>query len=120
MTGSVSSVVIGRVAGVAIIQADKHAAKAKRGAPKKGLVVSDAEVAADDSWGAPAQPQPNLPARAEVGAGDTYAHVQENAFFATKNTSLGTFALDVDNASYTNVRCFLNEGHWKGTVTFFE
>ncbi|MET4074161.1 von Willebrand factor type A domain-containing protein [Hymenobacter sp. UYCo722] len=58
----------------------------------------------------PAYPTATLPARAEAGAGDTYAHVAENAFFDAKKDPLSTFALDVDNASYSNVRRFLNEG----------
>ncbi|WP_460503801.1 vWA domain-containing protein, partial [Hymenobacter agri] len=53
---------------------------------------------------------PSLPARDEAGAGDTYAHVAENTFFEAKKDPLSTFALDVDNASYSNVRRFLNEG----------
>ncbi len=50
------------------------------------------------------------PARPEAGAGDTYAHTKENAFFDVKKEPLSTFALDVDNASYANVRRFLTEG----------
>ena len=52
----------------------------------------------------------NLPARDEAGAGDTYAHIKENTFFDARKDPLSTFALDVDNASYANVRRFLNEG----------
>ena len=48
------------------------------------------------------------PAAAE--AGDTYAKIEENAFRAVAREPLSTFALDVDNASYTNVRRFLQEG----------
>ena len=51
-----------------------------------------------------------LPARPEAGAGDTYAKVPENAFRPVGKEPLSTFSLDVDNASYTNVRRFLNEG----------
>jgi Ca-activated chloride channel family protein len=51
-----------------------------------------------------------LPARPEAGAGDTYAKIQENAFRAVAKEPLSTFSLDVDNASYSNVRRFLNEG----------
>ena len=109
MTESVSSAVAGRVAGVAISRADKRGTKAKRMAPVRGVVVSADEVAANGWSGEPASAA-TLPAREEAGAGDTYAHVKENAFFATKNTPLSTFALDVDNASYTNIRRFLNEG----------
>ncbi|MDJ0366333.1 von Willebrand factor type A domain-containing protein [Hymenobacter sp. H14-R3] len=50
------------------------------------------------------------PARAEAGAGDTYAKIKENAFHPVGNEPLSTFSLDVDNASYSNVRRFLNEG----------
>lgn len=45
-----------------------------------------------------------------TNAGDTYAHVAENAFQTVAQAPLSTFALDVDNASYTNVRRFLREG----------
>ena len=89
MTGSVSALA-GRVAGVSISQKGKHS----------GYEMHDSNPPA----GAP------YPAQAEAGAGDTYAKVKENAFFTVKNTPLSTFALDVDNASYTNVRRFLNEG----------
>ena len=51
-----------------------------------------------------------LPAHDEAGAGDTYAHIKENTFFEARKAPLSTFALDVDNASYANVRRFLNEG----------
>jgi Ca-activated chloride channel family protein len=50
------------------------------------------------------------PARPEAGAGDTYAKLQENAFRPVAREPLSTFSLDVDNASYTNVRRFLTEG----------
>ena len=88
----------GRIAGVQI----RGAAAAKR----SKVVYSGAEYMMDDM----AAPLATMPAREEAGAGDTYAHVQENAFFAVKNAPLSTFSLDVDNASYTNVRRFLNEG----------
>ncbi len=51
-----------------------------------------------------------VPPRPEAGAGDTYANIQENAFHPVAREPLSTFSLDVDNASYTNVRRFLNEG----------
>ena len=50
------------------------------------------------------------PAQNEAGAGDTYAKIVENKFEDAAKTPLSTFALDVDGASYTNVRRFLNEG----------
>ncbi|MDO7875154.1 von Willebrand factor type A domain-containing protein [Hymenobacter sp. ASUV-10] len=74
-----------------------------------------AGFAGDDGaadWGAPAySPAPlGYPAKPEAGAGDTYAKIEENKFFDARKDALSTFALDVDNASYTNVRRFLNEG----------
>ncbi|MGI4870575.1 MAG: YfbK domain-containing protein [Janthinobacterium lividum] len=50
------------------------------------------------------------PARDEAGAGDTYATIKENEFRPVSKEPLSTFSLDVDNASYSNVRRFLNEG----------
>ncbi|GAA4038318.1 VWA domain-containing protein [Hymenobacter glaciei] len=87
--------------------------------------IKSAQTAADGLYAAPAPalqgqiagiaiiaPYPSvvMPARTEAGAGDTYVHVSENVFFEAKKDPLSTFALDVDNASYSNVRRFLNEG----------
>ncbi len=97
----------GKVAGVSIQgSASPRRMKNKRTAPM-GSPVAGYDLA---SPAYPAPPLPTLPARDEAGAGDTYAHVTENAFFSARKDPLSTFALDVDNASYTNVRRFLNEG----------
>ncbi len=40
-----------------------------------------------------------------------YDYYIENEFSATKSDPLSTFSADVDTASYSNVRRFLNEGH---------
>ncbi|MBD2769780.1 von Willebrand factor type A domain-containing protein [Hymenobacter sp. BT664] len=76
----------------------------------KGESLADAEYDAISDARAPQASPVVMPARDEAGAGDTYAHVQENGFFDAKKVPLSTFSLDVDNASYTNVRRFLNEG----------
>ena len=91
VTGSVSQVLSGRAAGVNVDKASKQ----------YGYALNDYNASA---------PSAPYPARPEAGAGDTYVKVKENVFFAVKNAPLSTFALDVDNASYTNVRRFLNEG----------
>ena len=39
-----------------------------------------------------------------------YAAVNENGFKNVKNNPLSTFSIDVDNASYSNVRRFINSG----------
>ncbi|SFQ28286.1 vWA domain-containing protein [Hymenobacter arizonensis] len=84
VSGSVSNVLAGKVAGVMISDKSRRSSHAS--------------------------PRLSHPAREEAGAGDTYATIKENAFFEVKKAPLSTFALDVDNASYTNVRRFLNEG----------
>lgn len=39
-----------------------------------------------------------------------YAAVKENGFKNVKNSPLSTFSIDVDNASYSNIRRFINNG----------
>ena len=73
-------------------------------------ISSDTESKAAEYYGSAASPALSYPAQGEAGAGDTYAHVAENKFEDATKTPLSTFALDVDGASYTNVRRFLNEG----------
>ena len=41
---------------------------------------------------------------------ETYAELEENQFESPKTNPLSTFSIDVDNASYTNIRRFLNNG----------
>ncbi len=41
---------------------------------------------------------------------ESYDRVNENAFLETLKNPLSTFSIDVDTASYTNVRRFLNSG----------
>ncbi|QKG54252.1 vWA domain-containing protein [Hymenobacter sp. BRD67] len=99
VTGSVATVsavpqaLQGRAAGVQIRGAASNPRKTARFAPP--VVAYDQAV---------------LPARPEAGAGDTYARVEENKFLSVGKEPLSSFSLDVDNASYTNVRRFLNEG----------
>jgi Ca-activated chloride channel family protein len=42
--------------------------------------------------------------------GERYAEISENPFLETVRAPLSTFSIDVDTASYANVRRFLNEG----------
>lgn len=41
---------------------------------------------------------------------ENYAHVAENAFLNVADQPLSTFSVDVDTASYSNARRFLNDG----------
>lgn len=42
--------------------------------------------------------------------GERYAEISENPFLETLRAPLSTFSIDVDTASYSNVRRFLNQG----------
>ena len=39
-----------------------------------------------------------------------YASVNENGYKSVRNNPLSTFSVDVDNASYSNIRRFINTG----------
>jgi Ca-activated chloride channel family protein len=41
---------------------------------------------------------------------ETYDHIVDNKWFSAKRRPLSTFSIDVDTASYSNVRRFLNNG----------
>ena len=47
---------------------------------------------------------------AESAAGEGYALINENTFQQVADNPLSTFSVDVDSASYANVRRFLNRG----------
>lgn len=46
----------------------------------------------------------------EKASGERYAEITENPFLETARAPLSTFSIDVDTASYANVRRYLNEG----------
>ena len=54
----------------------------------------------DQRWPQP-QPQSNA---------EEYDRIYENAFLESRENPLSTFSIDVDTASYSNVRRFLNQG----------
>jgi Ca-activated chloride channel family protein len=50
------------------------------------------------------------PQEQESARGESYARIEENPFLETSRAPLSTFSIDVDTASYSNTRRFLNEG----------
>jgi len=54
-------------------------------------------------------PPSPMPREAEMNT-ENYAHVTENAFLSVADQPLSTFSIDVDTASYSNARRFLNDG----------
>jgi len=80
---------------------------------------SDGKLLANAAGGiatfAPAAPQPPLRQEAYRRASghpntEAYEHLDENGFRHVSSDPLSTFSVDVDTASYANVRRFLNEG----------
>ncbi|WP_293039255.1 VWA domain-containing protein [Moorena sp. SIO1F2] len=59
-----------------------------------------------------AVPSRSIPEQAipEVSNRENYSPIDENAFQRVKHNPLSTFAIDVDTASYSNLRRFLNNG----------
>jgi len=53
---------------------------------------------------------PRQPASATEFNTESYDRVNENAFLEVIKNPLSTFSIDVDTASYTNVRRFINDG----------
>ncbi len=47
----------------------------------------------------------------EKTSGEKYAEIDENPFLETSRAPLSTFSIDVDTASYANVRRYLNDGN---------
>src|SRR5690606_3404494 len=55
-------------------------------------------------------PDPHRYRAAPVEARENYGHFVENRFQSPVTTPLSTFSIDVDTASYANMRRFLREG----------
>jgi Ca-activated chloride channel homolog len=55
-------------------------------------------------------PPGQKPDIAEVEGGENYQQITDNPFFKANLNPLSTFSIDVDTASYSNLRRFINEG----------
>ncbi len=77
-------------------------AQAPMEAKRKSLVLSERDQAAPVvvASGTPAATPPE-------GNTESYDHLEENGFTSVKSAPLSTFSIDVDTASYSNVRRFL-------------
>jgi Ca-activated chloride channel homolog len=47
---------------------------------------------------------------AEIATGESYKSIADNQFYTADRQPLSTFSIDVDAASYSNVRRFINDG----------
>ena len=74
--------------------------------------IAQTQDAANKNSAMPAMPMPAREVDEEIAAakGERYAEIDENPFLETSRAPLSTFSIDVDTASYSNVRRFLNDG----------
>ena len=81
-----------------------------------GLVLAAALAAACTSYGSSPGYTPGASAGAEIDRTrlpddtENYATIEENPFLSVRANPLSTFSIDVDRASYANVRRFITEG----------
>jgi len=68
------------------------------------MVVSEMAISGVQSF------RMNAPAIGQEFNTEDYSTIQENGFKSALNQPLSTFAIDVDNASYSNIRRFINMG----------
>ena len=73
--------------------------------PGRAGARTDALARTDGSAG-----YPDVRRQGEPGNTENYAHVEDNPFLAADGNPLSTFSIDVDRASYANVRRFLTSG----------
>ncbi len=59
---------------------------------------------------APTTNNKGLDSENDSTSGEKYAEIDENPFLETSRAPLSTFSIDVDTASYANVRRYLNDG----------
>ncbi|WP_224751148.1 VWA domain-containing protein [Mucilaginibacter pankratovii] len=86
------NVLQGRVAGIAVTQ---------QGAPGAAPKIMFGGIASNDKYGYYA------PTKADD---ESYKGIVENTFLKAKSNPLSTFSVDVDAASYSNFRRFINSG----------
>jgi Ca-activated chloride channel homolog len=88
-------------------------------AKRKGDGIGSGAVATRSRAVAPAKPAATsagalavapLPAEREFNT-EAYAAVEEGSFLRTRDNPLSTFSIDVDTASYSNVRRFIDQGN---------
>ncbi|HET6778815.1 MAG TPA: von Willebrand factor type A domain-containing protein, partial [Gemmatimonadales bacterium] len=82
----------------------------------RGVRKGVGKVESDQAQARPERPSLNaLPVepwrwQREPGNTEAYAFIQENRFLGARANPLSTFSIDVDAASYSNVRRFLSQG----------
>lgn len=78
-------------------------------APNQQAAVSGKEGRWAEYDRAVPQPDSNRPQPREDLGGEAYEQVTDNAFMPARENPLSTFSIDVDTASYSNIRRFLTQ-----------
>ncbi|MBM96124.1 MAG: hypothetical protein CMI09_09815 [Oceanospirillaceae bacterium] len=80
--------------------------------PRAKVAVGAAQLSAGHAAIHPPMPSPHpvLPPNGEPENNEVYDRIVENGFKTVLTDPLSTFSIDVDTASYTNVRRMLNDG----------
>lgn len=100
-----------RLEGVVVTGAELRDAQSKRANASKGKVSGVRALLSGPNANVMAAPQgPSYRRAREPGNTEGYAVIEENPFFLARERALSTFSVDVDRASYSNVRRFLTEG----------
>ncbi len=86
---------------ITVPAAEKSAPASQAQLRQRGMAVVDAVGA---GYALPGRYNPNFNTEA-------YDHIVENVFLGVATNPLSTFSIDVDRASYSNVRRFINQGH---------
>ncbi len=82
----------------------------KRRVEEQGKVENRAGGVADAQGALSALPVEPWRRQAEPGNTEAYARIEDNRFLTASANPLSTFSIDVDAASYSNVRRFLSQG----------
>jgi Ca-activated chloride channel family protein len=86
---------------------DVSGAVASAVAPPAPSSMPKSQMRRADAFG---YPSPSIRRPREPGNTEAYEHIDENPFRPVSVAPLSTFSVDVDRASYSNVRRFLNQG----------
>ncbi|MEX1361707.1 MAG: VWA domain-containing protein [Nannocystaceae bacterium] len=94
----------------------RRSARRDRRSRRQAKDLGNRSVATVDTAPVVAEPPPTAtkvavtPLPPPAGDNDSYDRIVENDFVAVIDDALSTFSIDVDTASYSNTRRFLNEG----------
>ena len=79
--------------------------------PRQAYVASDSDIPAEAQLEEPAPPLPSEKVSSQPDFNTArYGYFAENRFFAALADPLSTFSIDVDTASYSNIRRFIERG----------